>query len=120
MSAELVFEYVVMLALAAVVVYGFWAWRRGRVTRKSTRAAIVFGCVAVISAVVVDVLNDFMMPDNYGAAAAVVTVVSVLLSFAAFIALFAAIVSLTIRAISRQRGDSGLVSQPAHPQPPSA
>jgi hypothetical protein len=119
MSVELMFEFVVMLVGAVLVSYGLWAWRRGRVTRKSTKAAIVFGCIAVVSALAVDVLTDFLTPDKHDALGFVVTVVAGLLSFLCLIALAAAIVSLIVRAVTRRPADTPPAAVSYEPQPPS-
>jgi hypothetical protein len=106
----------------ALVCWGLWGWRRGKVQRKSSKTALVFGLVAVVAMFIATALNDYVvLPGGKSTAGLVAFMVAMALLFVALIAVVGAIVSVLVRLVRRGRPDTAMAitAPPPGAQSPS-
>lgn len=108
------------IVVFALVCWGLWGWRRGRVQRRSTKTALVFGLVSVVALFIATTLNDYVvLPSSKSNAGFVAFMVAMVLLFVALIALVGAITSLLVRVVRRQRVDTATAVTAPPPGAPS-
>jgi membrane-associated HD superfamily phosphohydrolase len=108
------------VVVAIVVVYGLWGWKRGKVQRKSTKTALVFGLVAVVALFVSMTLMDFVVApaSDKSVGGFVAFMVAMLLVGVGLIAFAGAVVSLLVRLIKRQGAETAITAPPIGAQRP--
>lgn len=108
----------VFLAVAVLVGYGWWAWKRGKVQRKSTKTALVCGLIAVVALVIAMTLLDFVVAgaSDTSTVGLVAFLVAMLLVALGLIAFAGAVVSLLVRLVNSQ---TAVTAPPITGQPPS-
>ena len=108
----------VFLVVAVLVGYGWWAWKRGKVQRKSTKTALVCGLVAVAALVIAMTLMDFVVAgaSDTSTVGLVAFLAAMLLFGLGLIAFAAAVVSLLVRLIKSQ---TAVTAPPITGRPPS-
>jgi hypothetical protein len=96
-------EVIAMLVIAVLVGYGIWNWRHGGLQRRSTKAAVVFGAIAVASDVGITLIEALGPNDPSDAVAVTLGLVIILGGVVCCAALFGAAASLLIRVLTHPK-----------------